>query len=696
MRHLPVPEVSASSCVGRTCVGSWSIAALAATIVLATACEDSPAPVVAEPECGGDSDCESGRCEAGSCVLDSADGGELPEDTSRPDAQEDAGADTPEGGQIGDPCDDESDCSSGFCVEVAEGNGQRVCTGFCDPNADTCPEGWVCTAVVNNEADRVFLCFPERDFLCHECSSDSDCGGLSDRCLDFIDGRFCGRACSERPCPDGYDCLGDDDPQCQPQALVCTSCFDPDEDGFGSGTECLGEDCNEEDRSVNAGAEELCNERDDDCDGDTDEGFDLRTDPDHCGACDARCALPFAVSICVDGACAVGSCDEGWGDCNDDPEDGCETDLTAPDACGTCEALGGRPGDPCGTCGQGVWLCTEPGTVVCDGDPGDAALNACGGCGPLNRDLGADCGTCGLGEVACDGREATMCAGDPGPDALNGCGGCTELLHEPGLACGVCDSGIYACEGLELVCAGDGGDDARNACEGCETLPNPPGTACGRCGLDQHVCDGLDATNCNGDTAFNTCGGCMELPQRPGASCGVCGEGEWVCNGPEGVRCDDPPPPAEVCNVVDDNCNGQIDEGLSCTVNVHRSRKPNGTHFYTTSRQEAACCGFTVEAYDYFALYQAPAPGLAAFYRCFRDGLHFYTTSPTCELWGQGARESRMGYIATRELPGTRQLYRAYDGDSGDHFYTTSLAEFNQALRDGYSGEPSAGWVFSP
>jgi len=81
---------------------------------------------------------------------------------------------------------------------------------------------------------------------------------------------------------------------------------------------------------------EECNVVDDDCDGDADEGFDLETDPAHCGACDAACEeVPGAMPGCVDGSCSP-ACDDGLGDCDDDYATGCETDLGTAAACGSC------------------------------------------------------------------------------------------------------------------------------------------------------------------------------------------------------------------------------------------------------------------------------------------------------------------------------------------------------------------------
>jgi hypothetical protein len=49
----------------------------------------------------------------------------------------------------------------------------------------------------------------------------------------------------------------------------------------------------------------------------------------HCGRCDNSCGVrPNATVPCVDGACAA-QCRPGFYDCNCDPGDGCEEDLSA-------------------------------------------------------------------------------------------------------------------------------------------------------------------------------------------------------------------------------------------------------------------------------------------------------------------------------------------------------------------------------
>ncbi|MDO9021903.1 MAG: hypothetical protein Q8S73_03225 [Deltaproteobacteria bacterium] len=79
--------------------------------------------------------------------------------------------------------------------------------------------------------------------------------------------------------------------------------------------------------------------------------FSLRSDPIQCGACGVRCAAPHAEPACVAGACAVGTCEAHYADCDGAPANGCETDLrTTFSHCGSC----GRTCSGGMTCRDGV------------------------------------------------------------------------------------------------------------------------------------------------------------------------------------------------------------------------------------------------------------------------------------------------------------------------------------------------------
>ncbi|MCA9571077.1 MAG: hypothetical protein KC656_24725 [Myxococcales bacterium] len=86
-----------------------------------------------------------------------------------------------------------------------------------------------------------------------------------------------------------------------------------------------------------------------------DSDVDTQTDPLNCGGCGRTCIVPFAEAICVDGACAVGTCEAGLLHCDDSVANGCET----PDTC--------VPGAACTiACGaEGTVDCTDACTPVC-------------------------------------------------------------------------------------------------------------------------------------------------------------------------------------------------------------------------------------------------------------------------------------------------------------------------------------------
>jgi len=89
-----------------------------------------------------------------------------------------------------------------------------------------------------------------------------------------------------------------------------------------------------------------------DCDGQSVNGCEtsLNTVTD-CGVCHAACSTNNATPACAAGTCTIASCSAGYGDCNNLPNDGCETNLANSTAnCGAC-------GNDCGanaTCQGGA------------------------------------------------------------------------------------------------------------------------------------------------------------------------------------------------------------------------------------------------------------------------------------------------------------------------------------------------------
>jgi len=194
-------------------------------------------------------------------------------------------------------CLADGDCAAGqICVE-----GECVGAVPCASDSD-CPAGQLCLAGI---------CRPEQDCTPEVCDGfDNDCDGQVDEDFDLLSDPdncgTCGFACAAgEQCQAGTcgpaECLTDAD--CAAGELcvdgLCTAACDRDADGDGyMAIDCGGDDCDDQDASVNPGAAEICGDLlDNNCDGQVDEGCAAP-----CGS-DADCA---AGQVCVAGTCMAG------------------------------------------------------------------------------------------------------------------------------------------------------------------------------------------------------------------------------------------------------------------------------------------------------------------------------------------------------------------------------------------------------
>jgi hypothetical protein len=132
------------------------------------------------------------------------------------------------------------------------------------------------------------------------------------------------------------------------------------------------------------------------------------------------------------------------------------------------------------------------------------------------------------------------------------------------------------------------------------------------------------------------------------------------------------------------------------TVALYRAYAPsNGDHFYTTSKPEhdnaVANLGYNDEGIACY-VHESSAPDRLPLYRAFkrygaRVRLHlkivqvYVSEGVSCYVF--------LGAGANRDA-----LYRAYKPQNGDHFYTTSKAEHDNAVANlGYNDEGVACWV---
>lgn len=238
----------------------------------------------------------------------------------------------------------------------------------------------------------------------------------------------------------------------------CDVCVDDDGDGFYAQEGCLtAVDCDDSDFLINPTATELCDGLDNNCDGFTDEGFDHMTDPANCGSCGMVCSYPNANAHCISGFCSMGDCDFGYGDCDLDPSNGCEADLSSMENCGACGAACLNLPGSYSSCDFGACF------YSCDSDLVDC-----------NGDLGDPSG---------DGCEANL------DSDVDNCGSCFEDCGT-----GVNQTSAFCAAGnCQFICDLNYGD-----CDpypGCETFLLDDPENCGSCG---EVCDGITGTCVNG------------------------------------------------------------------------------------------------------------------------------------------------------------------------------------------------------
>ena len=497
-------------------------------------------------------------------VEDDADGADA-------DGADAVDADADEGcPSVGCACLEDVDCESGYCVQTTASG--SVCAELC---GGTCSlEDWECRLLENTGGDVVELCVPVTIPYCNRCETGLDCGSLRAGCVSLLDGAYCVPPCDLATplCPAGSSCQrqtvdGEVGTFCIPDAGQCTPCIDADGDLHGAGDACVAADCDETDDATYAGAPELCDGRDNDCDEEVDEGFDLQTSLDHCGACDVSCAFAGGIAECVDGTCHLVGCTVGRVDCDGDASNGCETPLGGLSACEACNP-GIALGAPCGTCESGTWQCS--GTEVrCVGDEGDAAWNACGGCAVLPNTPGLDCGACEARWI-CDGRDAVRCEGDPTDSDGDGvcdpddrCPGSDDAIDSNGNgvpdACEApCPPGRYGadCAGI-CNCVNGECNDGRRGTGACSCEPRWAGAACDACANGFFGADCAPCRNCgpNGtcDDGVDGDGGCVCDAGFSGAGCDACATGLYgeACTG--------------VCACGPGTCDDGIDGSGRCT-----------------------------------------------------------------------------------------------------------------------------------
>jgi len=183
------------------------------------------------------------------------------------------------------------------------------------------------------------------DEVCINGACSADCPGdwevCGDVCVDTnTDPAHCGGC--DKPCADGEECASG---VCQcPQGTEpcantcvdtatdlahCGKCDNLCPDGANAITTCAMGMCGQQ---CNMGYED-CNMKPDGCE------TNLTTDLQHCGKCGNSCpSVSNGVPVCKGANCGIGSCNNGYDDCDNQLANGCEADLNNDDKnCGQCK-----------------------------------------------------------------------------------------------------------------------------------------------------------------------------------------------------------------------------------------------------------------------------------------------------------------------------------------------------------------------
>jgi len=384
---------------------------------------------------------------------------------------------------------------------------------------------------------------PPPDDTCN--NRDDDCNGAKDDNVDFCSLIDCGKCNNNCVVLHGS-------PACLSNGMVCTkanantaTCQIKTCDCNGPG-ECWWDadkdpanGCEYQCDKTNGGVE-VCDGIDNDCDYKIDAADDLSGDVNVNKTCYGSpvglCADPAhaGVTTCVGGQIVCGGPnvlvkDQLQETCNgkDDDCDGV-VDDNPTDAGKSCGANNNFP------CTLGTTVC-QNGVPICMG----AVLPGMETCNGIDDD--------------CDGQIDKVNGMSP-PDSI---GMCNVPLPPPAGATSPCKAGAKNCVGGAIVCQGSVG---------------PTGPTDG-CNIDSN-CDGILTNQPNTQTDVHNCGMCGNdclvgaVHANWGCVAGVCQfqgcqTGYWDLDNDK--KCEYPcvfVSAQETCNSVDDNCNGQIDEGV--------------------------------------------------------------------------------------------------------------------------------------
>lgn len=305
----------------------------------------------------------------------------------------------------------------------------------------------------------------------------------------------------------------------------------------------------------------LCPSGRQDCNQEGADGCETKvsSDPLNCGLCDVVCPpVRNGVAGCINSSCTIARCQQGFEDCDGNPLDGCETDTRAdPRNCGGCGVMCATlPNAQVGCldgacvvamCNDGYDSCDRQSPILaCQTNLNTDEYN-CGDCATVCPPVAGLARTCVLGQCSskpcdtrwkdCNAKATDGCETDTQQDGQN-CGGCNVRCSPSPTP-----NSQYTCQQGSCVfsaCAPGYGDCNNSLADGCEVNVATTAANCGACNNACVLKTGVAAVACQSSKcAITQCtvgltdcdgqynNGCEANLSTDNSNCGACGH---VCN----------------------------------------------------------------------------------------------------------------------------------------------------------------------